>query len=360
MVFTVSSVSGTQRFLNDANDFGVITAAGAIVTTGIGVSISGEAARLFNDGMIASANSGVSASNDAHVLNTGRILADFNGVGMGVATASTMTSTLTNSGEIIARDGLGVAFTDAGGRITNTGLIVGEIGVQFSSALVTTQSLLVNAGTIASNEIDGTAVSAFGTIQLINTGEIHGIVDLGSGNDVVDNRQGVITGRVELSGGNNLFRGGAGDETVTATSGLDTLRGGAGDDFLSGGSGIDSLFGSDGEDTLVGGNDADVMFGGTGADVFVFLSAGDSDVVQLADQIRGFGNDDLIDLSAFAPDLFTFVGGAAFAGGGTASFGFTRTGNVCLVRADLDGDGSRDFHIELTGVRFVALTDFIL
>ncbi|WP_262696492.1 beta strand repeat-containing protein [Kordiimonas aquimaris] len=72
--------------------------------------------------------------------------------------------------------------------------------------------------------------------------------------------------------GNELFTGGAGDDTIDADFGNDTLNGGAGNDSLNAGSGEDTLSGDDGNDTLLGGTNDDILNGGAGDD---FLVGGD-------------------------------------------------------------------------------------
>ena len=92
-----------------------------------------------------------------------------------------------------------------------------------------------------------------------------------------------------------------GDVLVTS----DVLMGGAGDDTLTGSTGADVLMGNDGHDTImgaagadriVGGAGDDVMTGDDGADTFVFSPTdGDGDDV-IVDLENGT---DRIDLSAF-------------------------------------------------------------
>jgi len=81
--------------------------------------------------------------------------------------------------------------------------------------------------------------------------------------------------------------------------GDDILRGGSGNDRLFGGSGRDEMFGGAGNDRLVGGPGRDQMFGGTGSDVFVVGQGRDHD------RIMDFGVGDriLIDSAGVAsPD----------------------------------------------------------
>jgi Ca2+-binding RTX toxin-like protein len=88
-----------------------------------------------------------------------------------------------------------------------------------------------------------------------------------------------------------------------------TLAGGAFDDRLFG-------MGGDGDDTLVGGQGADALSGGAGSDHFVYRSLGDSKAKAHAGQLT------------FKYD---------------AGLGMT------LLRGDVDGDGSADFAVWMTG-----------
>jgi Ca2+-binding RTX toxin-like protein len=87
--------------------------------------------------------------------------------------------------------------------------------------------------------------------------------------------------------GDDMLRGGQGDDIVLGGSGNDTLQGGHGDDTLGGGSGDDLLKGGKGDDTLLGGSGEDTLKGGQGDDI---LDGGEgSDVIK-----GGQGNDTVI------------------------------------------------------------------
>jgi Ca2+-binding RTX toxin-like protein len=90
-----------------------------------------------------------------------------------------------------------------------------------------------------------------------------------------------------------IFDGGAGNDTVDARNGQDTARGGAGDDLLLGGRGSDLLEGGAGNDSLDGGIEADTLRGGEGADT---LDGDWSD-----DHLAGGAGNDLL-LATFGRD----------------------------------------------------------
>jgi Ca2+-binding RTX toxin-like protein len=73
---------------------------------------------------------------------------------------------------------------------------------------------------------------------------------------------------VELGGGLNVARGGAGSDSIDGGPSLDWITGGAGRDFLNGGAGSDSLAGNGGNDVLTGGTGSDTLNGGLGTDTF--------------------------------------------------------------------------------------------
>jgi len=82
--------------------------------------------------------------------------------------------------------------------------------------------------------------------------------------------------------GEDVIRGGDGDDDIDGGPGDDVIRGGDGDDDIDGGSGDDFVLGGDGDDALQGGFDDDDVQGGDGVDT-VRGGPGDDHVVgQLA------------------------------------------------------------------------------
>ncbi|MFD1158923.1 matrixin family metalloprotease [Roseovarius aestuarii] len=70
--------------------------------------------------------------------------------------------------------------------------------------------------------------------------------------------------------------GGAGDDTLSGSNGVDRFAGGDGSDLLSGLDGNDKLAGGNGADTLDGGNGNDNLIGGSGADLLRGMANGDT------------------------------------------------------------------------------------
>ncbi|WP_026870541.1 calcium-binding protein [Inquilinus limosus] len=179
--------------------------------------------------------------------------------------------------------------------------------------------------------------------------------------------------------------GDAGANRIVGFSGNDVLEGGNGDDVLDGhahadiiegGDGNDTLIGGVGHDRLVGGAGKDAMRGGDGIDHFVYRSVDDSyDPVgdslaagANADRIADFSQTqrDKIDLSAIDADAgasgnqtFTFIGSGSYTHH-AGELRFAISNGQTTVAGDVDGDGTSDFHIILTGAITLQATDFVL
>jgi Ca2+-binding RTX toxin-like protein len=120
-----------------------------------------------------------------------------------------------------------------------TGDVLDATGLSANTTLTLTSP---EAGTIS----DGTSTATFTQIEVFK---------LGAGNDT-------ITG----STGADSLDAGAGNDVVAAGVGNDSVDGGAGNDSLDGGAGNDLLYGGTGNDTLAGGAGNDTFYGGTGQD----------------------------------------------------------------------------------------------
>ncbi|WP_343717301.1 calcium-binding protein [Inquilinus sp.] len=213
------------------------------------------------------------------------------------------------------------------------------------------------------------------------------------------------------SQGADLLTGNAGANTLHGEGGNDVLRGGAGGDSLDGGAGLDTasyatatggvsvnlstrvgsagealgdiytsienVTGSAGSDTITGNSGAnvlngwigrDTLTGGAGADRFAFSSVSHSAVGANADRITDFtrSQGDRIDLSAIDAKT-TAAGDQAFSFIGTAAFGhvagqlrYAVSGASTIIAGDVNGDGTSDFHIVLTGALALQASDFVL
>lgn len=160
--------------------------------------------------------------------------------------------------------------------------------------------------------------------------------------------------------GNNLLDGNDYANVLDGgKAGNDTLKGEGGNDTLKGGTGADVENGGAGKDTLVGGTGKDSLTGGSGADRFSFAAADSSKTAP--DKITDFSHaqGDKIDLATAYSGTFQFLGKGAF----TEKAGqlhYAVTGGNAAVEGDVNGDGTVDFAIQLTGVAKLAAGDFVL
>lgn len=163
--------------------------------------------------------------------------------------------------------------------------------------------------------------------------------------------------RLDGGAGDDQLFGGAGNDRIDGGANNDVMHGGEGNDTMDGGLGSDQMFGGDGNDVLSGGDGIDTLEGGLGADTFVLNATpatyGSVPRMHITDFEQGT---DKIDLSAYG---LTFIGGAAFSatGGGEVRYS---GGATDMLIIDFDGDGGRDYRIQLySGVTLTA-DDLIL
>ena len=219
------------------------------------------------------------------------------------------------------------------------------------------------------------------TTGIANAGELWSYVFGGNsyligGIDAVTTRdfQVEFTGLVNFGASSFLgtlfyLQGGATNDTLLGTGGADTLEGGGGGDSISGGNGADSLAGGEGADTLIGGAGKDRLSGGAGDDIFVFASHIETPASAAGrDVVTDWNMGDRIDLSVVDANT-TLAGKQSFTFGGTpANTGLASAGQLFVFQSGgntfasggVDGDGNRDFLIELTGLHTLSAASFIL
>ncbi|MBB3134049.1 serralysin [Rhizobium pisi] len=162
------------------------------------------------------------------------------------------------------------------------------------------------------------------------------------------------------------------DDVLTGgNNGGNVLNGGAGADKLDGGAGADKLNGGDGADVLIGGSGKDIMTGGLSSDTFVFKAATESASGSNRDIITDFQHGvDKIDLSAMDANGSALGNGAFhFLAQENASFDhkagaltwhYEDKADATVIQGDLNGDGVRDFQVQLHGHVQLGAGDLIL
>lgn len=163
---------------------------------------------------------------------------------------------------------------------------------------------------------------------------------------------------------------------MTGTTASETLTGGADIDKIFGNAGNDVLLELANNDILTGGQGRDRLSGGLGADDFDFNTASEiGKAAATRDRITDFVHlQDDIDLSTIdangsaagnAAFKLLATKGAAFTGvkGQLHWFQINAAGTAndkTIVEGDNNGDGKADFQIELTGLKSLTASDFIL
>ncbi len=220
-------------------------------------------------------------------------------------------------------------------RIVNSGTIRGDFaiygdGTSFSPAAHGTETVINEAG----GSIEGAIFLGLGNDVITNRGTIHGSVAMAEGDDLVDTRDGVMIGGVDLGWDEDTFLGGASDDAATGNRGDDTLRGGGGTDLLMGGYGHDTLEGGAGNDGLYGegGDDRIVTSGGDRVDA----GRGD-DRIELGDysfaSIQGGAGHDILVLPGDGRVLDLQAVAAAQRISGIEEIRLATSGSI-IVRAD--------------------------
>jgi subtilisin-like proprotein convertase family protein len=176
----------------------------------------------------------------------------------------------------------------------------------------------------------------------------------------------------DVNGGRDLLNASAVTSAMTVNLGTQT---GTIDGVAMTIAGIDDVFGGDGDDTLSGSKGNNILAGSRGEDLLSGLK-GDDDFrywhirdsrTTDRDLITDFGlGDDDIDLKRIDAnkatdknDAFKFIGDDAFTNV-AGQLRFVKDAGVTRVEGDVDGDGSADFAIDLTGLIDLVKGDFIL
>ena len=295
-------------------------------------------------------------------------------------------------------------IVDNAGDVVNeaTGGAGGTDTVQSSVSITALATNVENLTLTGSAAIDGTGnsgsniITGNGADNILNAGS--GGIDVltgGAGNDtyvvhggfvVVNEAAGAGTDTIQTSSSLTTFLGLAGNvENLTLTgtgnisgngNGLDNvIVGNTGNNVLSGGSGADTINGGGGTDIITGGAGQDTMTGGAGKDRFVFgpnitdsgTTAATQDVITDYAAVipNTMAGSDTIVLSAIdantataANDVFTFIGTGAFTAAGQIRY--VQVGGNTFVEGNVDGGLGADFSIQLSGLKTLGASDFVL
>jgi autotransporter-associated beta strand protein len=184
----------------------------------------------------------------------------------------------------------------------------------------------------------------------------------------------VLASGMTAEAGSNLtfvINGSSGVDVIKANVNVtNAINGGDSTDQIRGGSRADTINGGTGNDKILGFGGADILTGGTGADKFRYLFSTDAGTGVNADTITDFvSGSDQFDFRLLDPDpgtpgtqTFTFLGTLAFSANGSAQIRYTDLGADLRVQVDLDGNGTSDMEILLTGAGAGVLlpSDFLL
>ena len=119
---------------------------------------------------------------------------------------------------------------------------------------------------------------------------------------------------------------------------------------------------------LTGAGGKDTLTGGAGADRFAYGGAAESAVGANADRVTDFSHaqGDKIDLSAIdastvlaGNQAFSFIATALYSGI-AGQLRYAVAGGITTIAGDVNGDGTSDFHIQLTGAYALVAGDFML
>ncbi|MFN0220044.1 MAG: CAP domain-containing protein [Hyphomicrobium sp.] len=277
----------------------------------------------------------------------------------------------------------GVAINDADGdNFYDIGEAHGGVVVSVTTAGVSDgEDITEEAGGYGVAVNAGTHVVTFSGGGL--AGPVTAVVVGGAANVKVD-----LSGDSEIlssatttlgSGAKDLALLGAANISGTGNELDNVILGNKGANVLSGGAGNDSLAGGDGNDILRGDGGRDVMTGGLGADIFDFdfvtdtgANAATRDVITDFIFNKKAALTDKIDLSTIDANG-DLAGSTAFIWMSTKAFSgkagelHYRQENLAgtiddktIIEGDWNGDKIADFQIELTGLKSLAASYFIL
>jgi len=279
---------------------------GRLIGPQIGIMVQGvgDVVNIGKTGHVSGAYGVYAVGDSIRVTNAGEVTS---GIGYGIYGAGANFAAR-NDGEVYGL--IGILAGGANTKIVNG--VDGEIhGVQYGVAITTSSGQhgsLVNHGTVEATYTSGLAFTgSSGLESLVNDGVMLGAVNMGDGDDSIDNRGGKIYGSIIGGSGDDVLITDHATDILSESNlgGADTVRSsvsynltqyveklvliGKGNingrgldgsaETLIGNAGNNKLSGLSGADRLDGGKGTDVLAGGADADVFVFKTGNGHDTI---------------------------------------------------------------------------------
>jgi Ca2+-binding RTX toxin-like protein len=215
-------VMGTSDGINSFGQYAEITVNGKVIGGQTGIDISNSGKVFVSDTGVVSGDMGMSVMGGATLINDGEV------VGIGSEGIQLDQGTITNNG-VISSGYLGIFFNGSGSSsITNSGSIFGGLETWSGANDPDVFLDIDNSG-----EWHGTIDLTVGADTVKNTGKIIGDIFLEGGDDVLDSRNGLISGTISAGAGNDTVLAGAADDTIDGGAGADTIDGGGGRNTIS-------------------------------------------------------------------------------------------------------------------------------
>lgn len=261
------------------------------IVADIGVEMLGDEGRFFNSSGIDAVSFGIRANGaSTRIVNQGFVEAEATAIDI---RATSGIARLTNEGVI---DGVRGVFIDGPAIVKNSGVLSGDdIGIEIRTKAGETSSITNSGGVIAAGAGDIAIKLGAGDDHVVNSAAIGGRILLGGGDDSFESTGGDI-GDIEGGKGNDTYiLGTSGDVVETANGGIDLVRTsvdrtlednvenltliGAADVSALGNSGDNRLIGNAGSNSVAGFEGNDILTGKGGEDTFRFFTGFGKDIV---------------------------------------------------------------------------------
>ncbi|CAN5371591.1 hypothetical protein BH10PSE7_BH10PSE7_27790 [soil metagenome] len=288
------------------------------------VFMSGAGNTLINAGLVTTSDPGFVAAvlfsgwDDSVIVNSGSIIGRGNGIFFNAGASSASVVTIDNSGLIQARDAIqtsgpdieivsnsgtirgNISLAGEGDSLTNTGAVTGAVDMGDGNDTIDNSGGTITGAVALGNGVNGltnTDGRIVGNVSmgddgdiLDNTdGRIRGSVSMGEGSDFVNNTGGTILRSVSFGVSSDVLRNTdgriLGDVTMNFGDDLVDTTGGSIFGLVSLGFGADTYIGGDFTDRVLGGQGSDIVDLGGGRDSYFAYEGDDSDEVDGGDGI---------------------------------------------------------------------------